>query len=168
MRRGYLLLICCLTLTAVPPSALASSSVVLPIASVTPGVTNPAVTQSNIKTTICKSGWTATIRPPSSYTNKIKQQQLFGTYSRYKDKVMGHYEEDHLISLQLGGSPSDVKNLWPEPYAGTTGARVKDKVETRLKTLVCSGKVTLKVAQKAIAKNWYVAYKKYYLGKTTT
>lgn len=161
-------MICCLTLTAAPPSAPASSSVVLPIASVTPGVTNPAVTQSNIKTTICKSGWTATIRPPSSYTTKMKKQQLFGTYSKYKDKVMSHYEEDHLISLQLGGDPRDERNLWPEPYTGTTGARVKDKVETRLKTLVCSGKVTLKVAQKAIAKNWYVAYQKYYLGSATT
>ena len=28
-----------------------------------PGATNPAVTQDNIKSTICVSGWTKTIRP---------------------------------------------------------------------------------------------------------
>jgi hypothetical protein len=27
-------------------------------------------------------------------------------------------EVDHLISLELGGS-NDIKNLWPQPYAGT-------------------------------------------------
>jgi hypothetical protein len=24
------------------------------------------------------------------------------------------YEEDHLISLELGGAPRDPKNLWPQ------------------------------------------------------
>jgi hypothetical protein len=31
------------------------------------------VTQATISTTICKSGWTKTIRPPTSYTNALKQ-----------------------------------------------------------------------------------------------
>ena len=26
------------------------------------------------------------------------------------------YQEDHLISLELGGNPTDPRNLWPEPY----------------------------------------------------
>ena len=69
------------------------------------------------------------------------------------------YEEDHLISLQLGGNPSDPKNLWPQPYAGN-GARKKDVVETALKRLVCSNKMKLADAQKAIL-NWPDAYKKY-------
>jgi hypothetical protein len=34
------------------------------------------VTQSTIKQTICKSGWTSTIRPPTSYTNRIKAKEL--------------------------------------------------------------------------------------------
>jgi hypothetical protein len=33
----------------------------------TPGVLNPDVTQANIRSTICRRGWTSTIRPPSSY-----------------------------------------------------------------------------------------------------
>ena len=135
--------------------------IVLPVAKVTPGAINPNVSQSNIQSTICVTGYTKTIRPPSSYTTRLKKSQLAGAYAFYHDRVTGHFEEDHLISLELGGSPSDPRNLWPEPYAGSAGARVKDKVENKLHALVCSGQVPLTVAQHAIASNWYAAYKKY-------
>jgi hypothetical protein len=129
---------------------------------VTPGILNKSVTQANISTTVCKTGWTATIRPTVTYTNKLKETQLKTTYIAYVS-IWGPspsaYEEDHLISLQLGGDPSDPKNLWPEPYAGI-GARKKDVVETALKRLVCSGKLKLADAQKAIL-DWPTAYKKY-------
>jgi hypothetical protein len=129
---------------------------------VTPGALNTSVTQANISTTVCKSGWTATIRPTVTYTNKLKETQLKTTYASYT-KIWGAsatgYEEDHLISLQLGGNPSDPKNLWPEPYAGN-GARKKDVVETALKRLVCAGTIKLADAQKAIL-DWPSAYKKY-------
>ena len=150
------------------PLATASKSISLPIHSITPGATNPAVTQSDVQSTICKSGWTATIRPSSSYTTRLKEQELAGTYSGDTSKVTGRYEEDHLISLELGGNPTSILNLWPEPYAGHLGARVKDKLENKLKGLVCAGAVSLKVAQAAIAKNWYLAYKKYVLGVTAS
>src|SRR5262249_18591218 len=125
----------------------------------TPGMANPDVTQENIRSTICKAGWTATIRPPSTYTNRLKTQQIeeYG----FEDKVLGSYEEDHLISLELGGHPTDARNLWPEPYAGRCNARVKDKVETKLKHLVCAGEVTLTEAQQEIAHNWVGAHIKY-------
>jgi hypothetical protein len=125
----------------------------------TPGITNPDVTQDNIKKTICKSGWTKKIRPRTSYTNALKQQQI--AQYRYTDKRLSHYEEDHLISLQLGGHPTDRGNLWPEAYAGRCGARVKDVIETKLKRLVCSGKISLAQAQQAIGWNWVVAYNQY-------
>jgi hypothetical protein len=137
---------------------------VLPNSSVTPGATNPAVTQANIHSTICVVGYTKSIRPPSSYTTKLKIQQLSTLpYSAFNDLKTKDFEEDHLISLELGGSPTDPKNLWPEPYASTTGARVKDKIENALHALVCNGSITLKTAQKAIATNWYSAYLKYVL-----
>ena len=44
----------------------------LPDQACTPGARNPAVTQATIRTTICKPGWTATIRPPASVTGKEK------------------------------------------------------------------------------------------------
>ena len=134
----------------------------------TPGALNKDVTQSNIATTVCKSGWTATIRPTVTYTNSLKDTQLKTTYVSYV-KIWGAeasaYEEDHLISLQLGGDPKNPKNLWPEPYSGI-GARKKDVVETALKRLVCAGTLKLSDAQKAIL-NWPVAYKKYVTAKDT-
>jgi hypothetical protein len=84
-------------------------------------------------------------------------------YSAFKDLNTRDFEEDHLISLELGGSPTDPKNLWPEPYASSTGARTKDRLENALHALVCSGAIALKTAQKAIATNWYTAYLKYVL-----
>ena len=131
----------------------------------TSGWTNPAVTQANIATTICKSGWTDTIRPPVSYTNKLKASQLAkgGTYVSFVALYganLANYEEDHLISLQLGGNPTDPRNLWPEPYVGSN-ARKKDVVETALKRLVCSGKMKLVDAQKAISTDWVKAFNTY-------
>ena len=135
----------------------------LQIKKYTPGVINPNVKQDNILSTICKAGWTKTVRPSSSYTDKIKSQQLTTTYASFV-KIYGgdlsFYEEDHLISLQLGGSPTDSKNLFPQPYVGNN-ARKKDIIETKLKNLVCNGSISLKVAQNAIAKNWVLAYNKY-------
>jgi hypothetical protein len=127
----------------------------------TPGTTNPNVTQANIKRTICKAGWTKTVRPPSSYTTNLKLQQI-GEYG-YRVKKPGSYEEDHLISLQLGGDPRDPRNLWPEAYAGKCGARVKDVIETKLKRLVCARNPTLTLteAQQLISQNWVGAYIQY-------
>src|SRR5262249_10317692 len=79
----------------------------------TPGVLNPAVTQAAIASTICRRGWTATVRPPTSYTSalKLRQMALYG-----ETGPPSRYQEDHLISLELGGDPTDPRNLWPEPY----------------------------------------------------
>lgn len=70
------------------------------------------------------------------------------------------YEVDHLISLELGGSNS-IRNLWPESYSGQWNARVKDRLENRLKLLIFHGQLDLKTAQAAIAKDWVAAYRKY-------
>jgi hypothetical protein len=66
-----------------------------------------------------------------------------------------------LISLELGGSNS-VKNLWPEAYDLDWGARVKDALENKLHTMVCSGDISLERAQHEIATDWIAAYKKYF------
>ena len=42
----------------------------------TPGVLNPDVTQATIRTTVCRRGWTRTVRPPVSYTNALKRRGL--------------------------------------------------------------------------------------------
>jgi hypothetical protein len=56
-----------------------------PDPTLTPGATNPDITQATIAATICNPNWsTKTIRPPASYTNNLKQQQLGA--ARYVDK----------------------------------------------------------------------------------
>lgn len=126
---------------------------VFPDPKCTPGSLNSAVTQQNIDQTICKSGYTKTIRPPESYTYKLKKEQI-AAYG-YHDTSTRSYEEDHFISLELGGNPSDPKNLWPEPHGSPNE---KDKVENYLHKEVCDGTMTLSQAQKAIATNWYTVY----------
>lgn len=122
----------------------------------TPGSVNPAITQTNIKETICNPAWTTkSIRPPESYTSRLKREQIreWGLPGSVSD-----YEEDHLISLELGGNPTDPWNLWPEAYTPTPGAKQKDVVENYLHRQVCSGALTLADAQKAIATDWYRVY----------
>jgi hypothetical protein len=157
------LLVLCLVLQFFAFEDCHAAAVVLPISSVTPGALSASVSQENIHATICVSGYTKTIRPPASYTTNLKRQQLLGSYSRYGNTDTSFYEEDHLISLELGGSPTDPKNLWPEPYASSMGARAKDRLENALHALVCSNSLPLRTAQQAIASNWYSAYLKYVL-----
>jgi len=108
----------------------------------TPGVVNPDVTQANIAETICKRGWTRTIRPPTDYTNalKLKQMREYGVSGS-----PAQYQEDHLISLELGGHPTDARNLWPEPYPR---AAEVDSIENELNAKVCSGDMSLDEAQR--------------------
>ena len=107
----------------------------------TPGVVNPNVTQANIGRTICVQGWTRTIRPPTSYTSELKLRQM-------REYGLGgspsEYQEDHLISLELGGHPTDPRNLWPQPIER---AEDVDEMENELNDQVCAGELTLTEAQ---------------------
>lgn len=142
--------------TTVAKAATCSQSYLpLPDPSCTPGSYNPDVTQSTIKSTICVPGWTSTVRPPVSYTSPLKVQGI-ADYG-YSDTSLSDYEEDHLVPLELGGSPRDPKNLWPEPRYGSETASTKDDVENRLKEAVCAGTITLSAARSAIKTNWTTA-----------
>jgi hypothetical protein len=123
---------------------------VLPDPACTPGTIDSAVTPGTIKDTICKTGWTTTIRPPASKTNKMKAQSAM-SYS-IATTTTGEY--DHLVSLQLGGAPADPRNLWFEPGLIPNP---KDAIETKLNQGVCSGLITLAAAQVAIATDWTTA-----------
>ena len=107
----------------------------------TPGVLSAAVTQASIRSTICRRGWTRTVRPPTDYTNtlKLRQMRLYREHG-----PPSAYQEDHLISLELGGDPTDPRNLWPEPYPRASDV---DKIENELNGEVCSGQLTLVEAQ---------------------
>jgi hypothetical protein len=107
----------------------------------TPGIVNPDVTEANIRATICKRGWTATIRPPVEYTNALKRRQM---REYHETGPLSAYQEDHLISLELGGDPTDPRNLWPEPYPRASEV---DALENDLNAKVCDGSLSLHDAQ---------------------
>jgi hypothetical protein len=136
--RGAVALATLLAAQAVP------ATLVKPNASMTPGALNTAVRQATIEGTICVRGWTRTVRPPVSYTNRLKLVQM----ARYGETGSpSAYEEDHFIPLELGGAPRDPRNLWPEPIGQ---ARRSDPLESRLKRKVCDGEITLARARRAI------------------
>lgn len=124
-----------------------------------PGAINPAVTQDNISSTVCVPGWTATVRPPVSYTNKLKIKQMaeYGLPGKPSD-----YEEDHRVDLGAGGHPTDPRNLWPQPRSGVWGAARKDRLEVFVQRSICAHKMTLADGQAIMLGNWEDAYVRYF------
>jgi hypothetical protein len=90
---------------------------------------------------------------------------------------MACYEEDHLISLENGGNPTDPRNLFPEPFnthvgGVIMGAHQKDVVESFIHDEICydvphskknsyipaTTSITLKRGQEILAGYWYACY----------
>lgn len=132
----------------------AASGLVLPDPACTPGAIDTAVTQDNLQSTICASGYTTSVRPSSSKTGSFKTTSLAAYGMAYAKTI----ELDHLVPLELGGA-STATNLWPEPNrTGATGFNnPKDAIENALKSAVCNGRVSLAAAQNAMATNWVSA-----------
>jgi hypothetical protein len=139
------------------PAALAQTS--MPPAWAV-GAVDPRVTQSNIYQTICVPGYARTVRPSYHYTSNLKHRQIAA--NRYPGGMRA-YEEDHLVPLELGGDPTALANLWPEPWNPSDGwgAERKDELENKLHQLVCSGHVSLASAQHAFKSDWIAAYVRY-------
>jgi len=96
------------------PQAKVGPAEIYPDSTRTPGAINTAITQANISQNICNKNWTTgEVRPANSVTKRVKKQTMqdYG----FTDAA-NHYELDHLISLQNGGCPACVGNLWPEAY----------------------------------------------------
>jgi hypothetical protein len=131
----------------------------LPNPSITQGAINTNITQENIQSTVCVKGYTKTVRPPAYYTNRLKKSQLreYG----YADQNPEHYEEDHLIPLNIGGLPNNPANLWPQPRTSYWNAAKKDELEIKLYKKVCGNEIPLNEAQNAMATDWIKAYKYY-------
>ena len=146
----------------VPAPGTCHARGVFPDPRCTPGATNPAVTQANIASTICKSGYSESIRPPESYTEPLKRRLMASYDATYP---IEDYELDHLVSLELGGAPSDPRNLWPE-FGNSPNP--KDKVEDAAHEAVCDGRMNLATAQYDIATNWVALGEQLRLGNLTS
>jgi hypothetical protein len=124
----------------------------LPDARCTPGAIDPAVRQSNIASTICRSGYTRTVRPPAEISAAEKRASMaaYGDHGSPRS-----YEYDHLVPLELGGAANDPRNLWPEPGHAPNP---KDALENTLRDVVCGEAITLASAQRQIAGDWVASY----------
>jgi hypothetical protein len=124
-----------------------------------PGALFGEVTQANIATTICISGWTATVRPSTSYTQGLKKLML--SRAGLDPKEANKYELDHFVPLAVGGHPRSENNLWLQRWDGEWHARIKDRLERKLQVIVCAGQITLHTARTAVQDDWHAAYKMY-------
>jgi len=127
---------------------------VLPDPACTPGAVDPHVTDATLESTVCRrGGYTSTVRPPTSVTNSEKRlaQAAYG-----QGDGPSAYEFDHLVPLELGGTPNSAVNLWPEPGSSPNP---KDKLEGALHDLLCAHRIALTAAQHMIATDWITAYR---------
>lgn len=107
--------------------------------------TVPGATISVPMRVMCASGYSATVRPPATYTNKIKR-----TLVKQQGGLMADYELDHLVPISIGGDPASKDNLWLQKWPD---ARRKDVREAELHRLVCSGRIPVDKAQDEM-KGW--------------
>jgi hypothetical protein len=104
-----------------------------------PGAYNHHVTQQTLNRTVCVPGWSARVRPPESYTSKVKRRLLHG-------RPAPAFQLDHLVSLSLGGAPYSLKNLWLEPIGQARAADVHEGIWHRQ---LCAGTLSLRQARKS-------------------
>lgn len=115
--------------------------------------------QDTIRQSICVSGYTASVRPSTTYTNGVKLKLL--REQGLPASAAPEFELDHRIPLALGGHPRNLRNLLLQRWEGEDGAKVKDRLERRLQRLVCTEKLPLDEAQSAVYVNWQDAYHTY-------
>ena len=115
----------------------------MPDPKLTPGTTDPRVTQATVATTICKDGYTKTVR---NVSEAVKKQVMARYGLPLTDLKL--VEIDHFISLEAGGL-NDISNMWPQYYdaapgqSGYLGAREKDVVEDYLHRQIYAAKVDM-------------------------
>jgi len=110
---------------------------------------DPACTPGDIlsKATVgqvCTAGYASAER---NVSQSLKNQ----VYAEYgiTSRLPGQYEVDHLVNLA---------NLWPQPATPVPGYREKNRVENYLQSQVCSGVLSLRVAEIEMATNWVAVY----------
>lgn len=131
---------------------------------VAPGAIDPRVTQENLATTICQSGWSKSVRPPVSFTAPIKRKLM--EQSNATDPHA--FELDHKVPISSGGCPDCLTNLWLQPWSQPEhhhcspelgmDAACKDRLENFVHRQICTGQMTLAQGQSIFLGDWIAAY----------
>jgi hypothetical protein len=123
---------------------------------------DPTLTPGAVRTTdvgeICSTG-TRELR----HWSRERDDRILAEYG-LEPGPHPNYEIDHLVPLAIGGADSDA-NLWPEPrrpLEPTLNAEAKDRLEWKLRDLICAGELDVAEAQRAIADDWTAAYARFF------
>jgi hypothetical protein len=128
-----------------PPPAIDVGDPASARAPVSGSVVSPAPSLAEL----CAPAYVKKTTAPPSVTDPIKARQL--AHGPYPDKDPSHYIEDQLIPVELGGAPTDERNLWPQR---TDLWGLKNRQENHLRASVCGGHTTLAAAQAEMVQNW--------------
>jgi len=124
------------------------ASVARPDPGLTPGVV--AVRDANA---VCEQPMR--VRGQIPYAQQLQVFSDYGIpFDRYTD-----YGLDYLVPLNLGGAP-EMANLWPVPV-NDVGFHEKERLNYKLRLVVCRGELSLDEAQQQIAKDWYSLWIRY-------
>ena len=99
------------------------------------------------------------MRPSTSFTTGVKLKLL--REAGLAPTAASAFELDHRVPLALGGHPRALVNLQLQAWEGSDNAKAKDRLEKRLQTLVCSGRVPLDEARADIYWDWQTAFRHY-------
>lgn len=141
-----------------PPyiDALLTVFALLPgLASALPAL-NPDVSQATIRETICRPGYSSTVRPSTTFTNPIKRR-LMGE-AGIPAENSSEWALDHRIAIALGGHPRQLSNL---QLLTTSENSRKSRIEVKLLCFVCTDAMLLRQAQEELALDWQEAYHSY-------
>ena len=134
---------------------------------------DPAITPGRVATVIDEEGLPRPLTLQEICGRSTKDKGVRNVSNATKEAVRRSYgltskrdrwcnderacEVDHLIPLAIGGD-NDVRNLWPEAYAGDWSATDKDRLELEVRKRVCAGRLDLVEAQRGFLSNWKVFY----------
>ncbi len=109
----------------------------LPDRHCTPGVVDPAVTQADIGSTICVSGYTQTVRPPESQTGKFKFGQAYPAYGLASGTADRHGHWHHQDQPRRTGrsAPKPHYRDHPQPARGDGVPAAPQQLRRRLPKL---------------------------------
>lgn len=110
------------------------------------------VTQASIVDTICVPGYVDSVLP--SFEVQMHQKERLLKQRSIDESFASEYALDHRMPVLLGGSPNSPANLDLRRWEGRAGQRRKERLAVYLKRCVCTGDITLKQAQSAMAGDW--------------
>jgi hypothetical protein len=124
-------------------------------------VPDPTLTPGVVKTTdvvdICSHG-----TRELCHWSRERDDQIMAEYG-LPPGPHPDFEIDYLVLLGMGGADDD-RNLWPEPRRSVEpvwNAEAKDRLEWKLRDMVCAGEIISAEAQAAFMDDWTEAYGQY-------